>query len=40
MVKKTWNNIESPIKERGIIIFTPKKPRLILSDFYLNLYQP
>ena len=37
--QKTWNNIQSQIKDPMINTFSPSKLKLVLFDFYLNLYQ-
>ena len=39
MVTKTWNNIQSQIKDFMINTFSPNKLKIFLFDFYLNLYQ-
>ena len=39
MVKKTWNNIQSKIKDPMINTFSLNKLTNFLFDFYLNLYQ-
>ena len=36
---KTWNNIESQIKDPMINTFSPNKLNIFLFDFYLNLFQ-
>ena len=39
MATKTWNNIQSQIKDHVINTFSPNKLKIFLSEFYLNLYQ-
>ena len=39
MATKTWNNIQSQIKDSMINTFSPNKLKIFLFDFYLNLFQ-
>ena len=39
MATKTWNNIQSQIKDHVINTFSPNELKIFLSEFYLNLYQ-
>ena len=39
MATKTWNNIQSQIKDPAINTFSPNKQKMFLFSIYLNLYQ-